>query len=284
MIALLKVELTRLRWRRAILLLLGATVAVPAIIFAFLVYDTRPLSAAEKLRDQNGDFYYYRSALDIVGERTGGTGIAVALILAMLFVLVGTTFVGHDWNTGSMSNQLLFEPRRGRVWLAKAIVVGAVAFVASLLVLTAYWSGLWAVSAQRHIHLPDHAMVAAYKQGVLGAFFAAGSAVFGYSLTMFFRSTVATLGVLFGIAVAGSALVAATGLSDHAHLMPYTNYEAYMVGSSTSYDYDCHSYGEHSYNNCLTVISRAESLPYFAGILAIVVAPSVLTFRNRDVP
>ena len=39
-------------------------------------------------------------------------------------LLLGTTFAGHDWNTGSMSNQLLFEPRRERVWLAKALAVG----------------------------------------------------------------------------------------------------------------------------------------------------------------
>ena len=196
MIGLLRVELTRLRWRRAVLLLLGATVAIPAIIFAFLVHDTRPRP------DDFADYDYYYAQLSIVEERTGGSGIAIALILAMLFVLVGTTFVGHDWNTGSMSNQLLFEPRRGRVWLVKAATLAAVAFVVSLVVLTAYWSGLWAVSVHRGLDLPDHAMVAAYKQGVLGAFFAAAAAVFGYSLTMLFRSTVATLGVLFGVAVA----------------------------------------------------------------------------------
>ena len=103
---------------------------------------------------------------------------------------------------------------------------------------------------------------------------------------MFFRSTVATLGVLFGIAVAGSALVAATGLSDHARLMPYTNYEAFMVGSSTTYDYDCYRYDGPVDEGCetSTVITRAESLPYLAGITVIVIAPSVLTFRRRDVP
>ena len=278
MIALLKVELTRLRWRRAILLLLGAAVAIPAIIFAFLVHDTRP-------RDLPGHSYDYYPTLSIVSERTGGTGIAVTIILAMLFVLVGTTFVGHDWNSGSMSNQLLFEPRRGRVWLVKAVSVAGVAFLVSLVVLTAYWTGLWAVSLSRDIDIPDHAMAAAYKQGVLGASVAAGAAVFGYSLTMFFRSTVATLGVLFGVAVAGSALVAATGLSGHRILMPYNQFEAYLVGSSTRYDYSCASYdGDLRSDPCTTVITRAQSLPYLGTILVIVVAPSVVAFRRRDVP
>ncbi len=35
-------------------------------------------------------------------------------------VIAGCTFAGADWSSGSMTNQLLFEPRRGRVWLAKA--------------------------------------------------------------------------------------------------------------------------------------------------------------------
>ena len=279
MIGLLRVELTRLRWRRAVLLLLGAAVAVPAIIFAFLVHDTRPRP------DDFTDYDYYYAQLSIVQERTGGSGIAVALILAMLFVLVGTTFVGHDWNTGSMSNQLLFEPRRGRVWLIKAVMLAVVAFVVSLVVLTAYWSGLWAVSVHRDLDLPDHAMVAAYKQGVLGAFFASAAAVFGYALTMFFRSTVATLGVLFGIAVAGGALVGATGLSDHAQAMPWTNYEAYMVGSSTTYDWDCFPNDTVvDHGTCETVVTRGESLPYFGVILALVAVGSVISFRRRDVP
>ena len=38
-------------------------------------------------------------------------GIAVVVLVAALMIIVGTTFAGADWATGSMSNQLLFEPR-----------------------------------------------------------------------------------------------------------------------------------------------------------------------------
>ena len=50
-------------------------------------------------------------------------GSAVAVVVGLIALLLGTTFVGHDWNTGSMSNQLLFETRRLRVWAAKALAV-----------------------------------------------------------------------------------------------------------------------------------------------------------------
>ena len=53
-------------------------------------------------------------------SRTSAKGSGLAVVVShLLLVLVGTTFVGHDWNSGSMSNQLLFEPRRLRVWAAK---------------------------------------------------------------------------------------------------------------------------------------------------------------------
>ena len=44
----------------------------------------------------------------------------LVILLAILMMLAGTTFAGHDWASGSVSNQLLFEPRRPRVWAAKA--------------------------------------------------------------------------------------------------------------------------------------------------------------------
>ena len=57
------------------------------------------------------EWYTNRPALDLDAQRRE-SGLAVVVVLTMLLVLVGTTFVGHDWNSGSMSNQLLFEPRR----------------------------------------------------------------------------------------------------------------------------------------------------------------------------
>ena len=69
--------------------------------------------------------YLYRSAFDLARSPRRRRRMAAITILAGLMMLVGTTFAGHDWNTGSMSNQLLFEPRRLRVWAAKGLAVAA---------------------------------------------------------------------------------------------------------------------------------------------------------------
>ena len=95
------------------------------------------------------DWFGTRPTLSLDDERSGGSGLVVATILAMLLLLLGATFAGHDWNSGSMSNQLLFEPRRARVWAAKAVAVLLAGLVVAGGVLLVFWGGLWWLSELR---------------------------------------------------------------------------------------------------------------------------------------
>jgi hypothetical protein len=69
-----------------------------------------------------------------------GTGVA---LLFVSFVL-GASFVGAEFNVGSLTTQLLFEPRRWRVHLAKSVAVAAgaamLAFAVLLLVALAMYT------------------------------------------------------------------------------------------------------------------------------------------------
>ena len=182
-----RVELTRLRWRRAILLLLVAAVVLPALLLAGTAWSSRPMSDAEvdslladrfaqrevtrcerqpqnytevstsdpdACRELIAGWYGGRQPLSVQGELDDGLLAASTLVL-LLLLLAGTTFVGHDWNTGSMSNQLLFEPRRGRVWATKATALVLVAGLLGTAVLAAYWSGLLGLAASRDLTVPD---------------------------------------------------------------------------------------------------------------------------------
>ena len=69
-----------------------------------------------------------------------------------------------------------------------------------------------------------------------GSLLAAGAAVGGYALTMLFRSTVATLGVMFAVAVAGQAVfVAVLGESAMRWVLP-TNIAAFLFNGYDYYD------------------------------------------------
>lgn len=330
MTRLLHVELTRLRWRRAVLLLLAMAVVVPTVVFGAVVWNTRPVSAAELQRVEQQvreeaespqlqrelercvakprqygvggsadvrtaceemmlpqvEWFTQRPALDLDSQRRE-SGLAVVVVLTMLLVLLGTTFVGHDWNSGSMSNQLLFEPRRARVWAAKGAVVLLIGLVVAGLVLGAFWTCLWWVADHRGLEVADGTMREAYQQALRGALLAAFAGLGGYALTMLFRSTVATLGVLFAVAIAGPLFITMLGFPGHQRLMPQNNVAAVLFEGVKLTDFsrpDCFTNGPVPAERCVVRISTAGGSGYFGGLLLLAGVPSLLSFRRRDVP
>ncbi|MDQ4055449.1 MAG: hypothetical protein M3237_22535 [Actinomycetota bacterium] len=329
MIRLLRVELTRLRWRRAVLALTAAAVLIPVMVFAAVSWNTRPVSEAEQQRieqqveeesqqpyvqreldrclkkphrygvppeadveqacaDQvlpQADWYASRPPLDLRQQSQDGSGVALIVVLGCLMLLVGTTFVGHDWNSGSMSNQLLFEPRRARVWTTKALVVLAYGLVVSGLMLTAYWTGLYAVSSARDLALAPDELSSVYTQALRGTLLAGGAAVGGYALTMLLRSTVATLGILFAVSIAAPLLLALLAFPGHERLMPHNNGIALINDGTRITDYDDPAcFDGPNDDDCVTVITRRDGGLYFGSLLLVVGVPSLLHFRRRDVP
>ncbi|MBZ5740343.1 hypothetical protein [Nocardioides mangrovi] len=320
MIRLLGVELTRLRWRRAVVALLVLAIVVPALIAASRIWATRPVSqdeldtvarqnagqiaqcvkhpnrygvrgpdamAEQRCTDTIVGWYTGRERMSFLSERLGGSGMGVVAVLTALLLLAATTFVGHDWNSGSMSNQLLFEPRRGRIWAAKAIAVTLVAGVLAVIVSTAYWLGIWATISVRDLPTAPGALGDSLAYGLRGAGYATAATLGGYALTMLFRSTVATIGVLFGVVVAGGIVIAALSLGEQ--WQPQKNVSAIVKNGTMYYvdlpeacggpqvapDVDC---------NGLKELPLWRGAAYYGVPLLIVGAGSVLSFRRRDVP
>ncbi len=256
MIRLLRVELTRLLTRRAVLVILAAALVIPVVITVATILNTRPPSGAELAEAERqvavaseskgtqrqlakcidnpdrfgitGDdveqgceeavlprieWYVWYQPLVLHEHAVSGAGIAVATVVALLMLIMGTTFVGHDWASGSVSNQLLFEPRRLRVWTAKAVVVGVVSAALALVVMTAFWLVLGAVVRSRDdVGLAEGELLDCLQMGWRSAAVAAAAGVAGFALTMFFRSTVAALGVLLALGVAGGLVLAVIGI------------------------------------------------------------------------
>jgi ABC-type transport system involved in multi-copper enzyme maturation permease subunit len=320
---LVRVELTRFRWRRAVLALLLLAIVVPALIAASRVWSTRPVSQGEldraaqsasseierclKRPQQYGvrpataesgcedtivGWYTGRERLSLVSERTGGSGMAVVAVLTAFLLLAGTTFVGHDWNTGSMSNQLLFEARRGRVWLAKGLAVTLAALVIATVVSLAYWLTLWATVKSRDLPMLDDALTDSLAYGMRGALFATAAALGGYALTMLFRSTVATVGVLFGVSIAGGIILATLGIGEQ--WQPQKNVSA-IVKNGTIYYADvpdsCFLGAQQTRepepnSECDQTrdLSLWHGVAYFGIALGATAGASVASFRRRDVP
>lgn len=234
------------------------------------------------------DWYLYSPQLDLASERDEGSGVAITVILAMAMMLLGTTFVGHDWASGSVSNQLLFEPRRLRVWCAKALVVTGTATLLAAVVLTSYWVVLGAVARSRD-RLGDGVLADCLQMGWRAAAVAGVAALLGFALTMLFRSTVATLGILFGIALAGGILLGVLGIEGRWN--PAYNVAAVVIDGVEYYaevpctDRQVAEMGG-DYGSCAE--QRTLTLAQGAAFLATTVVGasllSLLWFRRRDVP
>jgi hypothetical protein len=234
------------------------------------------------------EWYVSRSELR-PREALRGPGLGVITILMGLLMLVGTTFAGADWNSGSMSNQLLFEPRRSRVWLAKAGAVLVLALTTSAVLLATFWGGVALLVRSRGIDVrPEIPELIAASSGravlVIGA-----AAVGAYAVTMLVRSTVFTLGALFAVVVGATLLLALVGVSEA--WFPNKNLGA-VIWNGTSYYLDppdaCfRGNGIPPRGIDCSGTARLDlwtAVRNLGALLAGAAALSVWSFRRRDVP
>ncbi len=335
MIRLVRVELTRLRWRRAVLLLVAAAIVIPTIILAARVYETRPVGDADRAEAQeqadlelgfqreqieqclqtprqfgiapdnaerqcerrlsypvDPDQYLYREQLRVGAERND-SGLAVVTVVAVLMLLAGTTYVGHDWASGSMSNQLLFETRRLRVWGAKALAVGLLALGVGVVALAVFWGGLLVAAQSRDLDPSGQVVTDIVQHAGRGLAMIAAAAVGGYALTTMVRSTVFTIGVLFGVSVAGGLLFGALLPATALRFEPATNALAVVKGQTTWYvdppdDCDLGYYDSATFDpdRCMTEarLTQRGGAVYYGVLLLGLGAASAASYRRRDVP
>lgn len=324
---LLKVELTRLRWRRAVVVLLVACVALPLVLLAGYAWETRPISDADiaqakelAARDADQPWvaqevaaceadpemylgpdgvatdcteaitpryenYLYRSELELTALRTD-VGAAAITILTGLLMLIGTTYAGHDWNTGSMSNQLLFEPRRLRLWLAKGAAVLLTGVLVGAVVLGIFWGGAALIASSRDITAAPGVWREVWETQARGVLAVGVGGLLGYALTMLFRSTVATLSLMFGVAIAGSLVVVAIlGDSAARWLLP-TNFLAFVLGGFSYYDPTaCTQSPDGSVTgSCERVLPAVDGGIVLGVLVVVAVGLSLWSTQRRDVP
>ncbi len=325
MIGLVRVEATRFRSRRAVVLLLLIAAVLAAVIAGATAWDTRPVSdadiaaaeaqaaeeaqqpyVAEELErceadpeqwggpdftaDQceeavtpQAEWFLFRSALDL-GSQREGAALAATMVLVGIAVVVGATFAGADWGSGSMSNQLLFQARRGRVWVVKGLVVALGMMLATAVVLVALWAFLHAVATARDLPGLSGELLALVRGDVLrGALTAGAAALGGYALSMLARSTVATVATLFVLSVAGEILVSLLPVAGRMRFSPGSNLVAVLADGTQVYDETVACTGLDQECGFLS-ISLGHGVLYLGAVVALVALASWASFRRRDVP
>lgn len=217
----------------------------------------------------------FTDALDDEGGR-------LAAFLVGLLVIAGATFAGADWASRSMRNQLIFEPRRARLWSAKAIAVGLAGAAFILVTLAGFWLTLQLVAQARELTVPDGELALVGWHVVRAVALGAGAALGAYALTMIFRHTVATLALLFLYAVGSEILVALLPAKGLAHWTIGNNVFGWLKPDFSYVDPagKCAAYEE---CNPVHTLPHLDAGLFLLALLVLAVVVSVASFKRRDV-
>ena len=229
------------------------------------------------------EWFLDRQPLTLAEERRD-SGVAVLMIVAALMTIIGTTFAGADWASGSMSNQLLFEPRRTRVWLAKAAAVFLGTLVAAGVIIAAFWVALYVTAEMRGIHTGATVQEQIRAMAGRGVLLAAFGALGGYALTMLLRHTVGTLAVVFAYSVGGEALTASLPIEGAGRWGLSNNVFAWLYDGHEYYDQSISCLPASDMCNQLANMSLSEGATYLGVLLLVTLGLSVFSFWRRDIP
>lgn len=320
---LLAVELDRFRSRRAIALMLLGGLVLTAVLVGTTLWDTRPVTEAERAEAQSQvataaadprlqreqeqceedpqDFFgpgatatdcaelaprvedfHPRSTLQL-DRVVDNRGAVQAVVVTALLVLCGATFVGADWHTGSLATQLLFRPRRGPVWLAKAGAVLVASALAATVLIGGFWLALVLAARARGIDVPSSTLADIGWTSARGVALAAAGALGGYALTMLLASTVATLAVLFGYTVGGEALLLSLPFDRVSRFSLAQNVLAWIGDGKRVLDNDVTCRAGLAGCEKAYVLTLGHGAAYLGVLLAVTVLASFVLFRRRDI-
>ncbi len=134
----------------------------------------------------------------------------VATFVILLGTLLGASLGGADWTSNTMTTLLTWEPRRGRVFFARALVVAVFVGVITVFLQVAFSAVYALVAATRGwtMFLPAHFL--ADVGATIGRVSAMGVSLglVAYVIAMIGRSTVSSLGALFGYLILFEGVIA----------------------------------------------------------------------------
>jgi len=233
------------------------------------------------------DYLPYRSTY--AQEAPGMVGND-AILLLLISLVVGVSFITAEISTGALGNWLSFEPRRTRVYLSKAVALATGVAVVSAVSLAVLGLGVRLVFAAfgRLGEAADahRALVEATQTSGRVVLAAVAFALVGYALGVVVRHAAIAVGVLLVYLAAAEGVLRAAFPAVQRWLAS-TNVLAWVQGEYTYSVNACERDLTTGYLNCdqwveHTIYQRAGGWYLLAGTV-VVLAVAWAVFRRRDV-
>ncbi|MEX2458517.1 MAG: hypothetical protein WD770_05985 [Actinomycetota bacterium] len=312
MIGLLRAELLRLRSRRAIqVLVIGLAVLLLLIVISLFINSSgnppneETLEAArrqyeEVLRQCEGpeidcgpEFTedlqvedFYEDPRFILGKDVEVPLLVYAVFATLISFMVGATSMGSEGHHNTLGHLLLWEPRRGRVLLAKAAAAAVATALMALALLCLLFAGMWVVAATRGVTNAPSGFWGETAATIGRASLLAGLAgLLGIAVTSLLRSTAAAVGM-------GLAYLAALERFLAAFRPEWRPWMAGDLASAVLTGENRLIVGERlvelpgggfEHVPIEVVIGAGRGLLVLGAYLAVLLAIAILEFRRRDV-
>lgn len=209
-------------------------------------------------------------------------GNLLALLVAAGLMISAAMFAGGPYASGSLSTQLAFQPRRFRVWAAKAIAVAICSLAHSILFIAAFWVALYFVADSRGLSPSSEQLTAVSWHTLRAVIFAVGASVGAFALTVVIRNTMATLALLLFATFGGEVLVNFVPISGAGRWSLANNAMGWLVPGHTYFDATIHCAPGQECTS-MQAMSHLQAGSYLAALLIVVLALSALAFRRQDV-
>lgn len=204
--------------------------------------------------------------------------------LVFLPLLIGTTFTAAELSTGSMSNWLTFEPRRGLVYASKLVAAALGVVPMTLVALVGSIGGAWLINDAQGLTDSMTAEVwtdvtwTAVRILALAVVVSAVGAALGFLL----RHTAAVLGLAvgYGIVVEGVLGSVLPALSPWKLLL---NIESWVQDGTSYWVYECTTdAGGTMCDGVEKVVTLDHSAWYLLVLCTAVILLGAVLFRRRD--
>jgi ABC-type transport system involved in multi-copper enzyme maturation permease subunit len=203
----------------------------------------------------------------------------ISTFVVLLGVLLAASLGGADWTSNTMTTLLTWEPRRARVFFMRALVVALVVCVITFFLQAVFDGVYWVVAVTRGttLFLPGGFWGDVLATMARVSLTATAIGLVAYVLAMIGRSTVSSLGVLFGYLVLFEGVIAGFKPSIQGNLLIRAGSvivsQQPIIDTSDSYDY--------ANPSVLMDVQRAWIV--VAVYLVVLGAISLLQYERRDV-
>jgi len=215
-----------------------------------------------------------------------GLLLGSSYLLAFAAFLIGASFVGAEFSSGSISNWLTFEPRRLRVYGSKLLAAATGMLPVALVILAVLLAGTYAIIAAMGITAGTTGKVWGDLTGTAGraVLMAAAAGALGGVFALLLRHTAAAVGIAMGYLVLVEG-VFGSFLTKAQPWLVKLNFDAWIKHGTTYYVENCKSSADGGYF-CESIEKTLtfEHGAWYLGIGAVlVVALGAGVFHRRDI-